>query len=222
MGHPLSPQLVEDGFHTATIETEVAQGGQRIRTVCIACTYKFLSPTDGRPSCCGRRTEGGILAHFVLQVDENALRRLGANALHRLERVNITAGDHLDQLRRSETTQDHPGRLGADAAHAGQHHEEPALGVLGKPEQQLGILAVHRMNENLGLRLARQRRRRVQAEVDEIKNDVDMMDKMVKEFLDFSKDQTLEKAKKYNLDHLKRQREKTADKIKKIKRAEPT
>ena len=40
------------------------------------------------------------------------------------------------------------------------------------------------------------------AEVDEIKNDVDMMDKMVKEFLDFSKDQTLEKAKKYNAEEI--------------------
>ena len=38
------------------------------------------------------------------------------------------------------------------------------------------------------------------AEVDEIKNDVDMMDKMVREFLDFSKDQTLEQTKKYNVE----------------------
>ncbi len=35
------------------------------------------------------------------------------------------------------------------------------------------------------------------SEIAEMKNDVDMMDNMVKEFLDFSKDQTLEQAKSY-------------------------
>ena len=86
MIHPLSQQLVEDGFHTPTVESEVAQGAQRVRTVGIACVCKFLSsPGAG----CRRQRhllKGGVLAHFVLEVHQNALGRLGSDALHGLQR----------------------------------------------------------------------------------------------------------------------------------------
>ena len=39
-------------------------------------------------------------------------------------------------------------------------------------------------------------------EINEMKNDVDMMDNMVREFLDFSKDQTVEQAKTYTSDEI--------------------
>ena len=42
-GQSLSHQLIEDGFHAATVETEVAQGGQRIRTGGIVSARKFIS-----------------------------------------------------------------------------------------------------------------------------------------------------------------------------------
>ena len=39
-------------------------------------------------------------------------------------------------------------------------------------------------------------------EINEMKNDVDMMDNMVREFLDFSKDQTVEQTKTYTSDEI--------------------
>ena len=77
----------------------------------------------------------------VLQLDEQALGRLAADARHEREGADVAAGDDVDERGRRVGGEDRHRQRRADAVGGDQHLERRALVAAGEAVQRLGVLA---------------------------------------------------------------------------------
>ena len=93
---------------------------------------------------------------LVLEIDDDALRRLESYALDSLECGLVAGSDDRHEFVGRERREDHPRRVAPDARHSDEQQEQLTLLTRGEAIEHMGILADHLADEELALGLALQ------------------------------------------------------------------